>query len=35
MYRSSEMFTAAYRFYGFIYYADKVCFGLAENICAG
>lgn len=26
--------TAEYRFYGFIYYPDKVRFGMAENTCA-
>ncbi len=25
---------AEYRFYGFIYYSDKVRLGMAENTCA-
>lgn len=31
---SGRMFEAEYRFYGFIYYYDKVSLALAENICA-
>ncbi len=30
---SSKMFEAEYRFYGFIFYYDKVALVMAENIC--